>query len=346
MTSVPKNLLVVKLNALGDTAQFVPVLHSIRAVAPDARITLLTTPIGKALVKECVELDEIIDVELSRAKRVAYLLSLSRWIAKQRFDISLCSSDTSSLIALAVLGGGVKVRYGYDNAKMSFLYTNKLPFKYYENHSRLNFELVRAISNNAELMVPEIDVMSNIETRRDILEPIGLASLFEHSYVVVHLGSKRESRRWFLERFAMVVAYIRERWSDVSVVFVGDKSEESLVKEVLRNIGDDGVVSLVGKTTLVQLMAIVGGAKVYLGHSSGPLHLAYLAGVRTISLWGAALPQRWGPPLTSERHSLLMDTSLECIHCEQESCSRSGDELRCMRNILVEDVIREFEKVM
>jgi ADP-heptose:LPS heptosyltransferase len=83
-------------------------------------------------------------------------------------------------------------------------------------------------------------------------------------------------------------------------------------------------------------------AQLFIGHSTGPLQVAYMAGIPTVSLWGASSPLIWGTELDSEK-DICIRADLECIGCEKIVCPKGT--LKCMEQISVDMVIKEVEKL-
>jgi len=160
-------------------------------------------------------------------------------------------------------------------------------------------------------------------------------------FVVLHLGSNRPSRRWPVERFEEVVDFLVETYG-VKIICIGVRQEKQLVVELLgteKDIGiSDHIVDMTGKTTIKQLMYIISRASLFIGHSTGPLQIAYMVGTPTVSLWGASSPVIWGPWCEKEKH-VCIKADLGCIHCEQDVCPKGT--LECMQLISVDMVINE-----
>ena len=52
---------------------------------------------------------------------------------------------------------------------------------------------------------------------------------------------------------------------------------------------------------LRELIALVAGARVYVGNDSGPTHLAAAAGRPSVAIYGATSPAQWHPWQTAHR---------------------------------------------
>lgn len=124
-----------------------------------------------------------------------------------------------------------------------------------------------------------------------------------HGATVVHPGAASESRRWPAERFAGVA---RAEWRrGRRVVVTGTESERGLARRVAGLAGlPDGAV-LAGRTSLLELAAVVGAAGGVVCGDTGVAHLATALGTPSVVLFGPTSPTCWGPPTDRTRHRVL-----------------------------------------
>jgi heptosyltransferase-2 len=99
-------------------------------------------------------------------------------------------------------------------------------------------------------------------------------------------------------------------------VLLGTATDAGFAAEVARR-SDGGVRDLVGRTSLRQLLAILGRAQLAFGPDSGALHIAAAVGVPTVSLWGATSAAR-SAPWGSER--LTVTGAAPCSPCFLATC--------------------------
>jgi len=130
-----------------------------------------------------------------------------------------------------------------------------------------------------------------------IAPPRGLTGV-----TVVHPGAASPARRWPPERFAAVAR--AERAEGRRVVITGGPAEAPLARHVaeLAGVGDRDV--LAGRTSLIELAAVVAGAGRVVCGDTGVAHLATAFGTPSLTLFGPVAPAEWGPPRDA-RHRLL-----------------------------------------
>jgi ADP-heptose:LPS heptosyltransferase len=111
---------------------------------------------------------------------------------------------------------------------------------------------------------------------------------------VVHPGAAFPGRRWPAERFAAVARHLAAGGHDVRIT--GGPAEVSLARSVadLAGLGEEAV--LAGRTTSLELAAVVAAARVVVSGDTGVAHLASAYRRPSLVLFGPVSPQLWGPP--------------------------------------------------
>ncbi len=110
--------------------------------------------------------------------------------------------------------------------------------------------------------------------------------------VVVHPGAAFPARRWPVDRFTTVCRWARARGFPVAVT--GSTSEVELAESVASRSG--GATMLAGRTSLLELAALVSQARLVVCGDTGVAHLATAYGVPSVVLFGPVSPDAWGPP--------------------------------------------------
>ncbi|MCD6317776.1 glycosyltransferase family 9 protein [Candidatus Aerophobetes bacterium] len=338
--NAPKKVLIVKLNRLGDTVAFLPTIKTIRESWPRSHLVFLTTEIGKELIEGSKLIDEVW-VAADRVKTFHSFLSWFKAIKIERFDIAIASSDSSSLVALLFFLSSIPIRVGFTNPKLSFLFNRKIPFSKDTTHTELNLRIVEGLGLSPKYTKPKINISE--DDKRNVLQMLSEYGIDKSDrFIVLHVGSNRPSRRWPIERFAEVVNYLVGKYS-AKIVCIGGKQEKGLVSSLESIVKRHYIVNMSGKTNIKQLAYLISRAVLFIGHSTGPLQIAYIVGTPTVSLWGASSPIIWGPVWGKEKH-ICLQANLDCLGCEEAECPKGT--LECMNLITVDMVIREVSKLL
>jgi ADP-heptose:LPS heptosyltransferase len=123
----------------------------------------------------------------------------------------------------------------------------------------------------------------------------------------VHPGAADAARRWPAERFAALARAEREAGREV--VVTGAAGEAALARRVAAAAGLEAGAVLAGRTTVMELAALVAAAGRVVCGDTGVAHLATAFATPSLVLFGPTPPERWGPPAaTAEdraRHRVL-----------------------------------------
>jgi ADP-heptose:LPS heptosyltransferase len=129
---------------------------------------------------------------------------------------------------------------------------------------------------------------------------------------------------WPLAHFAAVARELLAMgwW----VVVVGDGADRPTLERAFANV--PGAAVETGRS-LPELVALIARAGLFLGNSSGPLHLAGLTGTPHVGFYPqnrVSAPARWrtlpGPELPAESRARLLAPSfpVACVRCAGERC--------------------------
>jgi ADP-heptose:LPS heptosyltransferase len=140
-------------------------------------------------------------------------------------------------------------------------------------------------------------------SRLDVRAPaVGLPEAARGA-TVVHPGAASAARRWPPERFAAVAR--AERAAGRPVVITGGPDEVGLARRVAADAGLTPSAVLAGRTSLLELAAVVAQAGRVVCGDTGVAHLATAFGTPSVVLFGPTPPSLWGPPPERTRHRAL-----------------------------------------
>jgi ADP-heptose:LPS heptosyltransferase len=112
---------------------------------------------------------------------------------------------------------------------------------------------------------------------------------------LVHPGAAYPGRRWPPDRFAAVARHLAAAGHDVRIT--GGPAEVELACSVaeLAGLGERAV--LAGRTSTLELAAVVAAARVVVSGDTGVAHLATAYRRPSVVLFGPVSPALWGPPV-------------------------------------------------
>src|SRR5262249_32569975 len=328
-------LLIVLPGAIGDVVRALPLLGRVRRGSPGATIGWAVEPPSAPLLAEHPWLDRLHVFERHRGARALRPFLGALRGAGYEVALDLGRSLKSGVIARL---SRARLRIGFhrdEGREGSWLFANRhLPR---QGTARPKLDQFLAFGDALGLAPGEIE-FGLAPTDAEVREAAALTAGLEGPLVAACLGSSCSSGRWFPGEAAAALRALRARHG-AAAVLLGTPADAAFAAAVRRET--DGVVrDLVGHTTLRQLLAILGRARLAFGPDSGALHLAAAVGTPVVSLWGATSPAR-SAPFACE--ALAISGSAACAPCFLTTCPIGRV---CMRSISVETVVARAAGVL
>lgn len=278
-----RNVLVIKLSALGDFVLALAAMKKIREAHPKARITLLTTPPFEALAKaspyfNTVETD-------GRPEGLSAWMELRRRIIAARYDriYDLQTSAQSARIFHLLRpfppewsGIAMGCALPHKNPRRDSMHT-------LERHAdQLKFAGIWPDAPTEPGSAPPPD-LSWIKADKTDGRVAGARA---RPYVMFVPGGSahRLDKRWPADHFAALGKTLYDRGYDI--VIIGGPQESALARQIQKTVGQ--ARDLTGRTDFARIAALGARASLVIGNDTGPLHLAAAAGAATIVLFSRA----------------------------------------------------------
>lgn len=295
-----KRVLVVRLDEIGDVVLTTPFLRELRKNLPNASITLLVHPSIQNLVELCPYVTEVVTHHPPASKywRSIQATSLAKRLARSHFmtrdfDIAIVPRwDADSYYASMVTYlSGARTRVTYSehvahekrrsNVGLDRLFTHVLNQAEQKHEVERNLDLIRFLHGDVsddrlELWLDESDE----SFAREFLREHGVGP--NDSVVTMTIGARFQRRVWPLGRFAELGSWFK-RNHEGSIVIIGNEAEHVLGEELSKVLGKR-VINAAGRTTLRQATALLKRSRLFVGHDSGPMHLAAAVGCPVIEI--------------------------------------------------------------
>jgi ADP-heptose:LPS heptosyltransferase len=114
--------------------------------------------------------------------------------------------------------------------------------------------------------------------RQELVKPPLDAIRGEH--IVLAPGAMVPRKLWPAEEFMGTIEKLQQR-NDATFVVIGSGDEAAGCQELVNRF-PERAISLAGKTTLHQLIAVIANATLFIGNDSGPAHIAGALGIPTV----------------------------------------------------------------
>ena len=317
-----------------------PALRALKIAYPQSYLSLLIRPLVADLMITHPYVDEIIIDSKRRGLNClpSFWKSVSE-IRQSGFDLAVVLHPTSFRNALIPFLAGIPERIGSNVSGRGILLTKTCSDRtdLHEVHRYLRvLELIGIHESNAKLEFWHRD--ADRHAARQILATHGISP--KENLIGVNLGTTWLTKRWSLENFAEVITQVQRRF-DARILLTGSPAEIPL-DEALAGITKIEIINLIGKTTLMQLGALIERCALYLTCDSGPMHIAAAVGTPTVALFGPTSPIRHGP--YGANHEVI-EKPVECRPCYKRKCQRKDQPHLCMTEIDPNEVVAQILKV-
>lgn len=272
-----KSILLTKLRYLGDVLLTTPVIRLLRQNYPNAHITMVVNKGTEDILSHNPHLNRVLSVD-----RKGGTWLLVRALRERRYDVSvdLFSGDRAAWLAF-VAGVPLRIGMGSHEGFRRFLY---------------NRQVGSTPGHAIDLCLGIVEQGLGLKaTDRSLELHVGpedeqFAEQYGRGFVVVHMGARYPHNRWSRENWLQLVNHLA-----APVVFVGTQQDVSDVDWILERTSAKGI-SLAGHTSILQLAALLKRAAIFIGHDSGPMHIAAAMGTQVIALFGPQSdPSMWRP---------------------------------------------------
>ena len=285
----PRDLCVLRLSALGDVCHVLPVVRTIQDTWPETRIAWILGGLENKLLGHIPGI-EFVTFD-KKAGRKAYG-DLRAHFAGRRFDALLhMQLAFRASLAAAVVPATVKV--GFDRARareLQWLFTNaRVEPRSREHVLDSLFGFTRAIGIEGRSLRWDIPLPEGaLAYARGVIPD-------EQPTLVISPCSSHVLRNWSAERYAALGDHAASRHGMRVLVCGGRSALELEYGEKIAALMGQPCRNLVGKDTLLELLATLQRATALVSPDSGPAHMATTVGTPVIGLYAATNPERSGP---------------------------------------------------
>jgi len=265
---------------MGDVIHALPVASAIHRAWPLTRITWILDPRWSELLEANPTITKIHSFPRESFRGPSGLIRALRWYRGLRSLGADTVVDLQCLLRSGLMAycSGARMVVGLGDARegAGFFYSRSVPVRKDEHAVNRYLRVLAALG------VPIPDAL-------DWAIPRGLrpeALITNDPYIVLHPFSRGEGKSLTFEAIGTFIQAFREK-SVLPIVLAG-------APKPLPDFGP-GVVDLLGKTSLTELIGLLRGASYVVSVDSGPMHLAAALGVPLLSIHTWSDPRLVGP---------------------------------------------------
>lgn len=337
-----KNILIVKLSAIGDVIHALPVSYAIKETFPDAKITWVVEPPAYELLKMNPCVDRIIlfrKKDFRTLKGFAKLFNpFRRELQRESYDAVL---DLQGLFKSAAIAFFAKSNIKLGICNMREL-SDKVSKPVIGEHSAGHIverylDTARAIGCKVDKVVFPIEIPPEEIQRSYVISDIaGLKA--GNKYAVLAIGANWGNKRWDVKNFAELADWIYDL--NIIPVLVGNGDVDVQSAAAVESLMEIPPINLVNQTNLPQLAHVIKNASIVVGGDTGVVHLAAGLKVPVVMLMGPTDANRNG---AYGQFQNTIEVDRPCKGCWKRICPKNLD---CLEEITVLQVIDKCREIL
>lgn len=348
-----RNILVIKLDHIGDQILALPALKLLKSYFRDARIVGLIGDWSRSIAEYSGVFDEIITYKFYSEERGAFPevnsdreKELSKQLQKYEFDLALDlrrQPETRRFLLLS----GAKIKAGYtsgtevDGTLDIFIrsYPDRPSEKNIHNKTNSSIQMLALVKKVIERFIPA-DFLSikipetELVKARQLLENFGIY-FSKRPIIGIHPGATHPAKQWGSGKFRGLADELLNTINGQVIIF-GAQEEGVISEAILKSHNEKSIIDLTGKISLKEYMGCVKLLDLIVGNDNGGMHVAGAEGVPVITIFGGReTPFEW-----SNFHpiSLCLYKEMFCSPCHLDNFTECKYNYECIKKIEVEDV--------
>lgn len=334
------SICIVRLSALGDVLMAVPLIRTLQASLPHAKLTWIISRPAFDLVEG---MDGVEFIVIDKPHRLADYWRFKRQMSGRVFDVLLApqaSLRTNFLYPFIK----AKRKIGYDEHRANDghgWFVNERITPGFEHTLDGFLKFAEALGIREKVIRWDLPITpADYEWADQYLPQNG-------PILVINPAASKPERSWPVARYIDVLRRAQEKWQ-VQVVITGGPGDfdKQLAEQILQEIP---AINLAGKTKPKQLLALISKATAVLCPDTGPSHMSTAVNTPVIALHAVTNPLISGPYLFQHlvvnrypeaAEKILGSASVEEVWGQHVH----GDE--SMQLISVDEVMEKLAKVL
>jgi len=343
MVEKTQRFLLAVLRFHGDVLLTTPMISEIKKNYPESIIDLLVYKGTGSILESDHRVNNIIEAEPSSSSnvliRIFKEIQLLRKLNRADYDFGVFLTTQWRMALMSRCLGGAKTA-GVDDIKR-----------------RKSFWV-----KSFTFIFPEVGEGHIVERNLSALSILGLSSLKKDvglslvipqeaneinkkyaigtNYCLFHPVSRRETKLWKKEAFAKLIDHYANQGLQVVLTSGPDQMEIQYLKDI-EELTKTKVINLGGKTSLIELAALIKESRFFIGLDSVASHIGAAVEANGVALFGPSNPVNWRP--WSNKVSII-------VRGQEEFCQThghmEGKYKKCLCYISTERVIGEVDRLI
>jgi heptosyltransferase I len=335
----PESVCLLRLSALGDVCNALPVVRAIQDYWPTTSITWV---IGKAAYPLVQEEKDINFIIIDKAKSFFYH---RKQLAERSFGVLLNLHPTmrANIVSCAI---NAKIKIGFDKKRSKDFHHWFCPYRIdYQPREHVVDSFLGFLSTlGFPIILPRWDLKIPKRTSEREFDHIAPGKL--NILISPCSGERRGNyRNWEVERYIDLINQINHNFkANIIVTGSNSMSDQSYSKALKKS--NVKINNLIGKSSIPELTRLISLCDLVICPDSGPAHIASALDVPVITLFATSNKNRTGPYRYLDYAVDRYESNLSKYLNRSLREVRWGHRIRvkeAMNSILVSDVIEKLQ---
>lgn len=341
-----ENILVINLMHLGDLMLVTPVLRTLRANYPKARISLLADKKLADIVQYNKHIDECIFIDKKGTDdKLPAFIKFIFGLRKKNFDLVINLHRNERASALAAFSGAKRI-VGYSKPGFSLFFDKVMPnLKAVKHQIHSHFDVLEQAvgvekidDGGLEMWLPDEAVRIADKLWKENFPP-------SSKVIAFNIGASWPTKRWIDSYFAECADRLIDEGYEIA--FFGGPMDKEMVEQCIdkmKHKDSDHYTVFTGKVSLAELGALLKKCALFLTTDSGPMHVGVAQNVPIVTMFGASPVPGFYP---YDAKDVLIKTPEKCHPCGIHICPLEGEKnFACMKNIPVDVVMKYVHELL
>lgn len=338
----PKNILIIKIRALGDVLLTTPMIRAVRKSCPEARLSVVVAPVESNILKGNPHIDELIIYDRNKIKNLPFFKKIGAYreliarLRHKKYDLLIDAHSGPRAITLAGLAkAGFRIG---QIKKQNFFYDIRLqPSDDQDIHSSVSYlRLTDALGIADDGLYPDVPRHPELRetVRRRLMEEIGWREGGK-KLVLIHPGGGGTSIRIWPEEHFLELGRMLSAEDNVMPVYLCGPSEKEFLERLDEN--NPAGIKVIRNWSIPELIELLPLADMLITSNNGVYHIAGVLETPMLLLSGPMSIHTWGALYGD---FLNLDLHFPCSPCGGKLSVCPYNENRCLIDLKPETVLK------
>lgn len=292
-------ILVVKLRYHGDMLLTTPLISTLKANYPDAKIDVLLYQDTMPILSANPEINALYGLKRKThtlLEKVRNFKEIRQQLKQNNYDliVNLADQWPIALLVKSLRGRSIALDRGDQlKGKTWRLFFDHCVPPIVGHIVEQNLHLLTPLNLPASNTCSTLSLHYRQEDAQSIVNQH--PTLLTQRYVVIQPTTRQYYKYWDNDKFAQVIDHLKTK--NLEVVLTCGPSEDDLnvVRDIHSQCTHKPDMSFAGKTSFLELAALIDNAVLYIGVDSAPMHMAAALNTPLVCLFGPTDYKSWRP---------------------------------------------------